>query len=367
MSLASAVGAADTKVACVGNSITYGYGLSSPYYESYPTQLDTLLGAGYEVSNFGVSGKTMIKAVGDAYWNQSAFAQARAFLPGMVVIELGTNDSKDYIWPYYKQNFKADYASMVDTFRVLASKPEVWVTLQPPANNPTWNMYDTTIDRQVNPAILEVARQKGLPVIDLHTAMKGHGEWMQDDSVHPNATGAKALAGIVAELLRMKIQFYNALPLSAASGSSGARMYLYAVGTGRGGAALSADGRFQWYRNDTLLAGQTKMQHTDSVAGTYKVAYKVDSAGESRIVSAGQRIVPAVAIGARTRNAAVRVAVGAAGEVRVDVSAAMGPVSLRLWNARGERVADGPLAPGLYRYEVAGRDFRDVGSLVVSR
>ena len=114
---------ADLKVACVGNSITYGYGLNNPYYESYPTQLDTLLGAGCAVSNFGVSGKTMIKAVGDAYWTQSAFTQALASLPNIVVVELGTNDSKDYIWPYYKQNFKPDYISMIDTFRHLSSHP----------------------------------------------------------------------------------------------------------------------------------------------------------------------------------------------------------------------------------------------------
>jgi lysophospholipase L1-like esterase len=316
------------------------------------------------VSNFGVSGKTMIRAVNDAYWTQPAFGNARASLPNVVVIELGTNDSKDYIWPWYKQNFKADYAAMVDTFKVLSTKPQVWVTLQPPANNPDWNMYDTTIDRQVNPAILEVAKQKGLPVIDLHTAMKGHGEWMQSDSVHPNATGAKALAGIVAELLRMKVQFHNAVPLSATSGGKGA-MYLYAGGIGRGGVTLSGDGRFQWYRNDSLLVGQTKVQHVDSVAGTYKVSFKVDSVGESRIVSAGQYIVPSVGIGVRNRNKTVRVSVSGPGEVHVDASMALGPVNLRLWNVRGESVANGTLKPGVYHFRVQGRDFQNVGSVVV--
>lgn len=339
--------AVDTKVACVGNSITYGYGLSSPYLESYPTQLDTLLGPGFEVSNFGVSGKTMIRAVNDAYWTQPAFGNARAFLPNVVVIELGTNDSKDYIWPWYKQNFKTDYAAMVDTFRVLSTKPQVWVTLQPPADNPSWNMYDTTIDRQVNPAILEVALQKGLPVIDLHSAMKGRGEWMQEDSVHPNVAGAKALAGIVADMLERTPVAISDL----------------------GGGLLSGPCGFgcRWYRNDTLLSGESSSTLAVSRPGRYRISSKVDSASQSRLVSEAFLVASVTGIATKRGNAPVRVIVGASGDVRVDASSVLGPVTLRLRNVRGEVVSGRLLAPGLYHYQVTGRDFRNVGSVVVSR
>lgn len=347
MAFASAVGAADKKVACVGNSITYGYGLSSPYYESYPTQLDTLLGTGYEVSNFGVSGKTMIKVVNDAYWTQSAFTNARAYLPNLVVIELGTNDSKDYIWPWYKQNFKADYAAMVDTFRVLSSRPDIWVTLQPPANNPSWNMYDTTIDRQVNPAILDVAIQKALPVIDLHTAMQGRGEWMQDDSVHPNATGAKALAGIVADMLKRT---------PVAISDLGGGMLWGPCGFG-----------CRWYRNDTLLSGDSASTLAITRPGSYRISSKVDSASRSRLVSASFKVSSVTAVAGKRSNASVRIVPTSAGAVRVESSTVLGPVVLSLWNARGERVANGSLVPGVYHYRVQGRDFRNVGSLAVSR
>lgn len=46
------------KVACVGNSITYGSGLSDRATQSYPVQLQRLLGEHYEVENFGKPGAT---------------------------------------------------------------------------------------------------------------------------------------------------------------------------------------------------------------------------------------------------------------------------------------------------------------------
>lgn len=48
------------RVACVGDSITYGYGAASPY-DSYPAVLGRLLGSDYEARNFGVDGTTAQK------------------------------------------------------------------------------------------------------------------------------------------------------------------------------------------------------------------------------------------------------------------------------------------------------------------
>lgn len=46
------------KVACVGNSITYGAGISNREKNSYPAQLQYYLGDDYEVRNFGSNGAT---------------------------------------------------------------------------------------------------------------------------------------------------------------------------------------------------------------------------------------------------------------------------------------------------------------------
>lgn len=47
--------ASAAKVACVGDSITFGHGLDDPSTESYPAVLADRLGAGHTVRNFGVS------------------------------------------------------------------------------------------------------------------------------------------------------------------------------------------------------------------------------------------------------------------------------------------------------------------------
>ena len=49
------------KVACVGNSVTYGYGLPDRDSTAYPVQLQRMLGDGYEVGNFGKSGATLLR------------------------------------------------------------------------------------------------------------------------------------------------------------------------------------------------------------------------------------------------------------------------------------------------------------------
>ena len=48
------------KVACVGNSITYGIGVSDPDKESYPARLQQMLGEGYTVERFGKPGATLL-------------------------------------------------------------------------------------------------------------------------------------------------------------------------------------------------------------------------------------------------------------------------------------------------------------------
>jgi lysophospholipase L1-like esterase len=335
--------AVDLKVACVGNSITYGYGLSDPSTQSYPTQLDSLMGAGYAVSNFGVSSKTMIKAVSDAYWTQSAFTQALASQPDVVVVELGTNDSKDYIWPYYKQDFQPDYVSMIDTFRNLSSHPQVWAILPPPAQNSGWSMYDTTIVRQVDPAILAVALQHAAPVVDLHTAMSGHPEWFQSDTVHPTAAGAKELAKFVAAMLLHA-------PVSVSSSSG-----ILTATRGYG---------YQWYRNDSALSGATGQSLGVKVAGSYRVSVKIDSASQSRLVSAALLETPTGLSATAPTRQRVRVFVASSGRIAIEALSSSGPLTLRVWDARGRPVPTDHPASGVYLCRISGPGMTEQDALV---
>lgn len=205
---------AQTRVACVGNSITEGYGIWDQ--KKYPDHLQEMLGDSYKVQNFGVSSMTFAnKGPGDnmSYWNTDKFKAALAFNPEIVVIELGTNDSKFFTnnciengqprynynyGQYEKEQLYKDYEALLDTFMHLTTSPRVIATLQPYSNNCEWGIMDTAIVNQINPIIEEVATRKGVEIIDLHSQFNTP-EWFLADSVHPNATGAKELARIIKE------------------------------------------------------------------------------------------------------------------------------------------------------------------------
>lgn len=51
---------APIRVACVGNSITFGSSIANRDKDSYPAVLGQMLGEGYEVRNFGFSGRVLL-------------------------------------------------------------------------------------------------------------------------------------------------------------------------------------------------------------------------------------------------------------------------------------------------------------------
>ena len=86
------------RVACIGNSITYGARIKNRDRDSYPAVLSRMLGEAYWVKNFGVSARTLLNKGDNPYMNEKAYQDALAFNPNIVVIKLGTNDSKSFNW-----------------------------------------------------------------------------------------------------------------------------------------------------------------------------------------------------------------------------------------------------------------------------
>ncbi len=148
-----------TKVAIIGNSITEGTFLKNPSENSYPGQLAKMLPAGWEVGNFGVSGRTMLKKGDFPIWKEQKFKNALNFQPNMVVIMLGTNDSKPYNW-VHGDDFYADYISMIDTFENLPSHPKVIVCYPPKAFTHAYNINDSVIHDEIIPIIQNGCKRK---------------------------------------------------------------------------------------------------------------------------------------------------------------------------------------------------------------
>ena len=200
---ASALAGTDTtRVVCVGNSITEGYNAASTVLDAYPIQAGVMLGRNWIIKNSGVSGRTLLRHGDYPIWKEQRFKDGLAFNPDIVTICLGTNDSKPYNW-IYKDEFVADYSAMIDTFRALPSHPVVWVCLPPPAFRVNFDIRDSVITADIIPMIRQIAIDKGCPVIDFNTPLKGYSS-LFPDGIHPNTDGHTMMAEILYEALSGK-------------------------------------------------------------------------------------------------------------------------------------------------------------------
>lgn len=204
------------RVACIGNSITDGAGIDLNDVNGYPAQLGRLLGNGYRVGNFGVSARTMMSDGDWPYMREPAWRDAKQFCPDVVVIKLGTNDSKPHNWKNGANDFEGSLRAMMDTLLALPSHPRVLLCSPIPAAN-TYTINDSTIVSGVIPAIERVVKdysrprrltkkekRQGVPArydveyVDLHSAFTNtDGQQMQRDNIHPTRNGAAQMANII--------------------------------------------------------------------------------------------------------------------------------------------------------------------------
>ena len=204
------------RVACIGNSITDGHGIDMASQYGYPALLQKKLGSGYWVKNFGVSGRTLLNKGDWPYMNEVAWKDAQAFKPDIVVIKLGTNDSKPQNWKYGSE-FRQDLEQMITTLcpafaqpakkkgkkakTVEPVKPLIYLCTPVPAFKESWGINDSVIVNGVIPAQQEVIRKYGLKVIDLHTLFADGEDLLLPDGIHPNGKGAERMAEIISEAL----------------------------------------------------------------------------------------------------------------------------------------------------------------------
>ena len=188
------------RVACIGNSITDGSGIDMADAAGYPAQLQRILGSGYEVRNFGVGARTLLNKGDRPYMKELAWRDALAFQPHVVVIKLGTNDSKTDNWKH-KEDFESDYQSMIDQLNALPSHPRIILAHPIKAFKDQWTITDSVLTTEVSPAIDRVAKKNGLEVLDLYPVIDD-ASLMISDGIHPNAKGAGKMAEAVARVIQ---------------------------------------------------------------------------------------------------------------------------------------------------------------------
>lgn len=186
------------KVACVGDSITFGGGARDK--SSYPNQLGIALGDKWTVENFGVGGATLLKSGDNPYWNLARYTAAQKYQPNVVIIKLGTNDSKPWNWEF-KDDFITDYVELIKNFKNLDSKPTVWIAYPVPAYSSAWGISGEVITYEIIPMIDEIAKQANVNVIDLYSALSGKNE-LFPDGIHPEANGKRLIGKTIARAIK---------------------------------------------------------------------------------------------------------------------------------------------------------------------
>jgi len=188
------------RVACIGNSITDGFGIGMAPVKGYPAQLQKKLGNGYEVKNFGVSARTMMNKGDIPYMKELAWRDAPAFDPNIVIIKLGTNDSKTHNWAKGADEYRQSMQAMIDTLKALPSNPKIYLCSPIPAFKDSWTISDSVIVNGEMPIIQKLAKKNKCGFIDLHTLFN-YKDMMLKDGIHPNAKGAEKMAEIVFDVL----------------------------------------------------------------------------------------------------------------------------------------------------------------------
>ena len=196
-------------VACVGDSITWGGGGKN----AYPSLLQTELGEGWKVRNFGVNSRTARRdgkefdlRPGDLDYRKTLnYTKSLSCKPDAVILMIGTNDSKPTNWEETGEAFRAGYADLVDDYLALDPKPVVVIGISPTVKGGgfTYGVTEKIVGEGVVPVQRKIAEEKGLPTVDCRAILDPHmATAYSPDGLHPNAEGNALLAAAFATRLR---------------------------------------------------------------------------------------------------------------------------------------------------------------------
>ena len=194
-------------IVALGDSITFGAGVvKTRASDNWESKLEKLLGGAYQVLNYGVCGATLQNEGDMPYWNMpdklcQGFPEAALALnPEIVILMLGTNDTKPYNWN--RGRYEAQLDQRVKEILAVPSVKRL-ILMCPPFTCPVegseivgYDIINETIRDEVNPIVKKCAADNGVECIDLYAVTDGHSEYF-DDGVHPNSFGNRVIASAI--------------------------------------------------------------------------------------------------------------------------------------------------------------------------
>ncbi len=202
--------AGQIRVACVGDSITYGHGIQAWKNNNYPAVLQQILGEAYHVANFGSSGACLNPDGDQPYTSRAVYQESLDYDADILIIMLGSNDSKPENWTD-AQTFLSQYEELLETYLSGEKKPKIYVGLCAEAyyvNGETSGPAGYDIQPAVVEEIVEALRgmtavgDHPVEILDIHTLTEGYPECFAKDGIHPDKNGARAIAEYIAEMIQ---------------------------------------------------------------------------------------------------------------------------------------------------------------------
>ena len=196
------------KVALVGDSVTYGYGIKNWPKNNYPALLSNSLGDSYCVKSYGVSGSTVQPDGDQPYDATKAYQWSHEFETDILVFMLGSNDSKPENWKG-AEKFKEEYLKLLASYTDVENPPVVLLCTPPTAYFPE-GVTEGISNYDVQPQIIEeiaeivkdVAVDKEYTLININDLTDDRRDLFGKDNVHPNNDGAKVIASAVYDFIK---------------------------------------------------------------------------------------------------------------------------------------------------------------------
>lgn len=191
------------KVACVGDSITYGHGIRDWEHNNYPVLLQKQLGEGYHVRSFGVSGRAVQDNSDQPYTALDIYTQSKDYNADIVVFMMGSNDTKPENW-HGAEAFKTSLCSLLDSYgdaQIVLCTPATCFFTEKHTGPTTSHDLQPAVADEIAEIVREVAAERGYTLLDIHALTGENPQWFEPDGVHPDNDGAAAIADAVAQVI----------------------------------------------------------------------------------------------------------------------------------------------------------------------
>ncbi len=181
----------ELRVACVGDSTTWGTHATRAEGVTYPDYLAKLGRRTLQVRNFGVGSTTLLRRSGRAWCDTGELENALAFQPDIVIVMFGVNEISH---PELLDDFLPDAIWLVEQFKHAMPNSCIFLSTPTPlAPDDEKHQANMELSTKIIPVLRQVAEKTGCRIIEVNHDYPPTLNYLPD-GVHPNARGNRLIA-----------------------------------------------------------------------------------------------------------------------------------------------------------------------------